>query len=137
MPARGALHESDQALLAAADRLPDGVRAAINRLAFAEALEEVWKVIRAADGYIDHEAPWTLRKTDTARMNTVLNVLASTLRVIALVLQPFMPDTMAKLLDQLGVSEEARDFAARGALVPEGTALPAPAGLFPRIVDAA
>jgi len=137
MPARGALHESDQALLAAADRLPDSVRAAINRLAFAEALEEVWKVIRAADGYIDHQAPWTLRKTDTARMNTVLNVLASTLRVIALVLQPFMPDTMAKLLDQLGVSEEARDFAARGALVPEGTALPAPAGLFPRIVDAA
>ncbi len=137
VPPRGTLHEADHALLEAAGALADKVRAAINRLAFHEALEEVWKVIRAADAYIDHQAPWTLRKTDTVRMQTVLYVLASVLRTVAVLLQPFMPESMGKLLDQLGVAPEARQIADLDAPLAEGTSLPAPAGLFPRIIEAA
>ena len=136
VPARGTLHEADHALLGAAAALPEKVRGAINRLAFHEALEEVWKVIRAADAYIDHQAPWTLKKTDPVRMQTVLYVLACVLRTVAILLQPFMPDSMGKLLDQLGVAPEARQIAALDAPLAEGTALPAPVGLFPRIVEA-
>ena len=102
-------------------------------------LRTVWALISEADGYIDMSAPWALKKTDPIRMVTVLFVLAETLRAIGIVLQPFMPDTMAKLLDQLGVTPERRSFAALGdggRLVP-GTGLPAPQGLFPRIVDPA
>ena len=64
--------------------------------------------IRAANGYIDRQAPWALRRTDTVRMGAVLRVLADTLRVIATVLQPFMPGSMARMLDQLGVPADAR-----------------------------
>jgi methionyl-tRNA synthetase len=58
------------------------------------------------------------------------------LRAVAVLLQPFMPATMGKLLDQLGVAPEARQIAALDAPLAEGTVLPAPVGLFPRIVEA-
>ncbi|MDD2704064.1 MAG: methionine--tRNA ligase [Acidocella sp.] len=137
VPPRGVLHEADNVLLELAARLPEKVKGAMSRIAFHEALDETWKVIRAADAYIDHQAPWTLRKTDTDRMNTVLYVLASVLRVVGIVLQPFMPDTMAKLLDQLGQGADARQLAALHTPLAEGTPLPAPAGLFPRVVEVA
>jgi methionyl-tRNA synthetase len=137
VPPRGVLHEADNVLLELANALPDKVRGAMSRLAFHEALDETWKVIRAADAYIDHQAPWTLRKTDTDRMNTVLYVLASVLRIVGIVLQPFMPETMAKLLDYLGQGADARQLAALDEPLAEGTSLPAPAGLFPRVVEAA
>jgi methionyl-tRNA synthetase len=134
VPPKGALHEPDLALLAQADALPEKVKAAIDRLAFHEALDEIWKTIRAADGYIDHQAPWSLRKTDTARMNSVLYTLVAVLQIFAVLLQPFMPDSMGKLLDQLGVAENARNFEA---ICPpnEGQPLPIPVGLFPRFVE--
>ena len=106
------------------------------RQAFHEALEETWKVIRAADAYIDHQAPWSLRKTDTDRMDSVLYTLAAVLRVVGVVLQPFMPDTMGKLLDYLGVGAD-RSLSILDAPLAEGTPLPAPSGLFPRVVEAA
>ncbi len=137
IPARGALQEADHTLLGQGAALPALFREAMGRLAFHEALDEVWKLIRAADGYIDHQAPWSLRKTDTARMETVLFVLVATLRTVALLLQPFMPGTMARLLDQLGVEAGARQFAALDEALVAGTPLPAPEGLFPRFVDAA
>jgi methionyl-tRNA synthetase len=94
-------------------------------------------VVRAANAYIDHQAPWALKKTDLPRMQTVLRVLLETLRVIAILLQPFMPDTMAKLLDQLGVEQNARQIADLEPLMVEAAALPAPFGIFPRYVEAA
>jgi methionyl-tRNA synthetase len=137
VPARGALHEADRDLSAIIDALPAKVRDAIDRLAFNEALEEIWKLIRASNAYIDHQAPWALRKTDTARMATVLRVLVDAIRMVGFLLQPFMPGSMAALLDQLGVAPDARDFAAVETPLPNGAALPPPAGIFPRYVEPA
>ena len=106
--------EADTELLAAAAALPELLRGHMDRQTFHEALEEVWKVIRAANGYIDRQAPWALRKTDPARMAEVLRVLADTLRVVATVLQPFMPESMAKMLDQLGVPADVADAGRAG-----------------------
>ena len=125
----------DSAFLAAASALPARVADALDRVAFSEALEEVWKIVRAANAYIDHQAPWALRRTDPPRMAAVLRVLADGLRVIATVLQPFMPGSMARMLDQLGVPEGARDLSALGAPLAAGTELPAPQALFPRFVE--
>lgn len=136
VPPLGEACESDHSIKAIAAALPDRVRNAMERLAFQEAIEEVWKLVRAANAYIDHQAPWTLRKTDPDRMNTVLRVLCEALRTIAIMLQPFMPDTMAKLLDSLATPAERRDFASLDQLLDEGTSLPAPSALFPRIVEA-
>ena len=62
----------------------------------------------------------------------MLYVLAETIRRVALVLQPFMPSSMARLLDQLAVPADARDFAHCDASLAPGTALPLPSGIFPR-----
>jgi methionyl-tRNA synthetase len=135
LPGREEATAEDTELLDAAGALPDLLRERLDRQVFHEALEEVWKVVRAANAYIDRQAPWALRRTDTARMAAVLRVLVDVLRVIATVLQPFMPEAMARMLDQLGVPDWARAFAALAMPLADGTSLPAPTGVFPRYVE--
>ncbi|MDJ0950511.1 MAG: methionine--tRNA ligase [Alphaproteobacteria bacterium] len=138
VPAPGALSEDDQALLTAAQELVDSVRRVIRVQAFHEALEAIWTVVRAANAYVDRQAPWVLRKEDPARMQTVLYVLAETIRHIAILTQPFMPDASARILDQLAVPEDRRAFAALGGegALTQNTPLPKPEGVFPRYVEA-
>jgi methionyl-tRNA synthetase len=76
-----------------------------------------------------------LNKTDKDRMGTVLRVLVDTMRIIATLLQPFMPGSMANMLDQLGVPVHARTIAALAAPVADGIHLPPPRGVFPRYVE--
>jgi methionyl-tRNA synthetase len=64
-------------------------------------------------------------------------VLADVLRVIGTVLQPFMPESMERMLDQLGVPKGARQLADLGAPLADDTTLPAPQGVFPRYVEPA
>jgi len=132
LPPRGADTPDDTTLRDAADALPEALRQLLDRQAFGDALEEVWRVIRAGNGYIDRQAPWALRKTDIPRMNSVLRVLVDVLRVVATVLQPFMPESMSRMLDQLGVPASERDLAALAKPLADEALLPAPAGVFPR-----
>ncbi len=137
LPAPGPLSEEDEALLGAAHGLVDALRTAIDVQAFHEALEILWRVVRAANGYVDHQAPWALKKSDPDRMRTVLYVLAETIRHLAVLLQPFMPSSAARMLDQLGLEDGMRAFTNLGpadALV-SGTALPKPEGVFPRLSE--
>lgn len=127
----------DDALLGPAYAMLGDVRRQIDVQAFHEALETIWRVIRAANGYVDTQAPWKLKKEDPERMQAVLWTLAETIRLLGLVLQPFMPDSTARMLDQLSVDAGSRGFAqaaADNALVP-GTELPKPQGVFPRFVE--
>src|SRR3546814_10137209 len=81
--------------------------------AFHSGLAAVWEIIGEANRYVDAQAPWALKKSDPARMATVLYVLAETIRRIALVIQPFMPGSAAKILDQLAVGPgDERQFGA-------------------------
>jgi methionyl-tRNA synthetase len=134
VPEPGALTDADEALLSSARGLLEKVREAIDVQAFHVVLETIWADIRAANVYVDTQAPWKLAKEDTDRMATVLYVLAETIRHLALLTQPYMPDASGKMLDQLAVAEEARTFEFIGpdhALTP-GTALPKPEGVFAR-----
>ncbi len=135
VPHPGALTEQDEILLAKAYGLYSAIEGDLRFQAFHEVLRTIWSVIGDADSYIDANAPWALKKTNTARMATVLYVLVETIRALGIVLQPFMPDTMAKLLDQLSVPADKRDFAAMAEKLVPGTALPPPQGLFPRVVE--
>ena len=137
VPTPGPFEADDIALLGQAQGLLEVVREQLDRQGFNHALESIWVVIRAANGYVDRQAPWKLKKEDPARMATVLYVLAETIRHLAIMTQPVMPETMEKMLDQLAQSADARDFKALGeggALVP-GLDLPKPEGVFPRFVD--
>jgi methionyl-tRNA synthetase len=137
VPNRGVFAAADEAFLAKAQALLGQVRAECEVQAFHKALDHLWFVIGESNRYVDEQAPWALRKTDPARMETVLYVLAEVLRHLAILIQPFMPDAMGKLLDQLAVPADERNFAAltQAYALKPGTPLPAPQGVFPRYVE--
>jgi len=138
VPEPAAFAPADTALLEAAAALPDGVRAQMEVQGFHKALEAIWAVIGEANRYVDAQAPWVLKKSDPARMRTVLYTLAETVRRLAIVTQAFVPDASAKLLDQLAVPAERRLLAHvqdPEARLVAGTALPRPEGVFPRYVE--
>jgi methionyl-tRNA synthetase len=135
LPSPDVLTGDDEALIAQAKGLLPVMRAEMRRQAFHAALEAAWQVVREANSYIDRQAPWKLRKTDPVRMGTVLWTLAETLRHLAILLQPVMPRSMARLLDQLGVDPRDRDFAALARPLPGGHAVPTPEPLFRKVED--
>ncbi len=138
LPTPAALSEADLRLLAQAAALPAQSRAAMQDYALHMILAEIWRVVSEANRYFASEEPWAKRKADPPRMQTILYVTAEVLRIIAIMTQPFLPASMEKLLDLLGVPATARNFVdaeARNGLV-AGTVLPAPAPVFPRYIDA-
>jgi len=138
VPQPGAFEPADEALLTQAREVVETMRTAMGDLAISRALEALWGVVGEANRYVDAQAPWALRKTDPARMATVLYVLAETIRHLAILAQPVVPEAAAKMLDQLAVADDRRDFAWLGeaGALEAGTALPKPAGVFPRYVEA-
>jgi len=137
VPEPGKFTDADEALLAEARRLLARLREAYDVQAFHRSLEATWEVVSAANRYVDEQAPWALRKTDPARMATVLYVVMETVRHLAILTQPVMPDAMSRLLDQLGHPKEQRDFKFLENALKSGTELPKPEGVFPRYVDEA
>lgn len=106
----------------------------INNFKFDLILEEILAISSSANEYINLQAPWKI-KDDDARRDTVLYVLAEAIRCIAIMLQPFIPASSTKMLDQLSAPEDERMFRHLSpdfALKP-GVILPAPQGIFPRI----
>ena len=137
----------DLAMLARADALLAEARRHMQSFALNLYIAAVFEVVSEANRYFANAEPWRLAKSDTARMGLVLYVTIETLRIAAILLQPAMPATMAGLLDLLGVPPEARTFAAldagegAGSLgapnrLEPGRALPPPAPVFPRYVEA-
>jgi methionyl-tRNA synthetase len=138
VPQPGEFTQADQDILWLADALPGKARAAMKDFAVHAALAEIWAVVAEANRYFASQEPWVLRKSDPARMNTVLYVTAEVLRAVGILAQPFVPTAAAKLLDLLAVPPEGRVIAAVG---PEhrlaaGTALPQPGPIFPRYIEA-
>ncbi len=138
-PTPGPLSDADAAMLAAADGLLEKTRAAFGDLALHTALSSIWAVVAEANRYFAGQEPWALKKTDPERMATVLYVTAETLRQVAILAQPFIPEAASKLLDLLGVPAEARGFDAlgQGGRLAAGATLPAPQPVFPRYVEPA
>jgi len=138
VPAFGDFTEADRAILVEARALLGTSREAMKDFALHTMLGDIWRVVAEANRYFAREEPWVKRKTDPARMATVLYVTAEVLRIVAILVQPVLPTAMQKLLDSLGVANDARDFAHVGEshALTSGAALPAPAPIFPRYVEA-
>jgi methionyl-tRNA synthetase len=133
----GAFSDNDNAILAQADGMIALARTAMATQQIHQALNAVWAVVAEANRYFAGEAPWALAKTDPARQRTVLYVTAEVVRQVAILTQPVMPASSAKLLDILGVPADQRKFDALGGTtrIKPGTVLPAPTGIFPRYVE--
>jgi methionyl-tRNA synthetase len=126
----------DNELLAAADALLQRVRTHFDAQAMHLALEAIWLVLGAANRYFSAQQPWVLRKSDNPadrrRFGTVLYTTLEVVRIAALLIQPVMPESGGRLLDQLNQPADQRSFADIGTRLAPGTVLPAPTGVFPR-----
>ncbi len=137
---RGALAATpfDDDLKKVATRALAQVDDCMDNLNFSGALEEIWQVVRRTNKYIDETTPWILAK-DAAKadeLSTVLYNLAETIRIIAVLIQPFMIHTARKIWRQLSVEEgalTAYDTAEQFGLLPVGTTVNKADALFPRI----
>ncbi len=135
-PEAGELSQEDRDILSAADELLEKVRVHTDQQAIHLALETIWRLVADANSYFAGQEPWALKKTDPARMATVLYVTAEVVRHLGILIQPVMPQSAAKLLDQLAVPEDQRSFlflGAKGKLVARRD-LPKPEGIFPRYI---
>jgi len=132
-PATG-FSKEDERILLAADTLGSLVDEAMDAYAPHRALEAIWSVVADANRYFAGEEPWAKRKTDFERMESILYTTAEVLRQVAILAQPVIPVAAAKLLDQLAVPQDERDFAALGepGRLTAGVSLPTPEGIFPR-----
>ena len=136
MPECGALTDEDTALLATVDKVIDSARADMANFQIHKALASIIDVVADGDRYFASQEPWALKKTDPARMETVLYVTAETVRQIAILLLPFMPKSADRLLDLLSTPADSRDFKALGEAgrLKPGTPIDKPEPVFPRYV---
>ena len=125
----------DESLLSKATDLLPLLRANIQKQHLHKVIEQIWQVIAEANRYVDEQKPWSLKTENPTRMGTILYVLADTIRQIAILTQPLVPNASERILNQLAISPDERTFAdLETALVP-GTVLPPPEGVFPRWVE--
>ena len=98
-------------------------------------LDNIINITEQANTYIDHEAPWALRKSDPQKMQEVLYMLLEILRYIAIMLQPFTPGSASKMLNQLNIPENQRSFShlSKEFAIKPGQELVEPTPIFPRL----
>lgn len=139
LPADREAGPEDAALLSEAQALPAQVEDLLDKLQFSLALSEIWKLIGTANKYIDLTTPWILAKDPArqARLATVLANLAEVLRIVAILIQPFMPETTPAILSALKMSHTEENSAwdrsrTWGLWKPEA-ALEAAVPAFPRL----
>jgi methionyl-tRNA synthetase len=137
LPQSGAADEIDQAFI---DRFPaalENVDKLLEEMAFNKALMAIWELISAGNKYIDETAPWALAKDpqQQQRLATVMYNLHEAIRLIALLVAPFMPETGEKILGILGCDSSNVNLAGQdqwGGLQP-GSQIEKATPLFPRI----
>lgn len=114
-------------------------RELMNSLHFSDALSEIWKLVSRSNKYIDETQPWVLAKSDDAadqaKLASVMNHLAESLRLLAHLLQPILTQAPTKILDQLGLTAQTVDLAdLKFGTIPAGTKVVAKGTpIFPRL----
>jgi len=138
IPQPGESADLDRELEELARLMPDKVESLMDQLFFSNALTEIWKLVGRANKYIDETMPWVLAKKeeDRPRLATVLYHLAETLRIISVLISPFMTRTPARIWEQLGIQdpklttwESIKSFG----MLPEGLAVKRGEVIFPRL----
>lgn len=138
IPAPVQLEQVDHDLVSFAEVTISKFRELIDKLAINDALATLWQLVRRGNKYIDETAPWALAKDPArkGRLDTVMYLVFELLRVLALLLKSFIPETSAKIWNQLGIEEPIDellvDAAEWGGLKP-GTVTRKGDPIFPRI----
>lgn len=108
IPAEREAGEFDDDLKALAAETVKNAEASLDKLNFSIALSDIWKFVSRTNKYIDETAPWTLAKDESkkARLAEVMYNLCESIRIISVLIAPFMPNTTPEIRKQLGISEE-------------------------------
>ncbi|MEL6531290.1 MAG: methionine--tRNA ligase [Pseudomonadota bacterium] len=131
--------EADNALFETVDNaINSEIPSHFEKLALQQGVEAWLQAVFACNAYIDSEAPWTLRKTDPERMQTVLATLYICIAQLAVAIQPVIPGSSTRLLEAMGIAAEHRTYAGiRGhwysPLAESEFRISAPKPLFPRL----
>jgi len=139
VPEPGPAEAIDGELQAVAAAVPREVEETMEKLEISNALAAIWKLVGRANKYIDETTPWLLAKDEATRprLQTVLYNLAEALRIIGILLVPYLPTVPEKIWKQLGLGEGVREVPWEeaeqwGGLVP-GTRVQRGEPIFPRI----
>ena len=130
--------EFDASLKDTAKAVTEKVDTLLDKMLFSDALTEIWTLIRRSNKYVDETQPWVLAKDDSqkAKLANVLYNLSEAIRIVSVLIQPFMPNTPKLIWKQLGVSEgEATtwDSAKTWGVLPADTVYTKGDVIFPRI----
>lgn len=127
----------DEALESLALQTRGNVEKYMENLQFSNALTELWKLVSRTNKYIDETAPWALAKDESqkARLASVMYHLCESIRIISILIAPFLPETAPKIQQQIGVPARATEWECTGqwGVLPCGTQMGEAAVLFPRI----
>ena len=133
--------DEDSALESKAREVVDEVRKLYDELAFNKILQKIWELVDTTNQYIDKTGPWNLAKTDEGkeRLKTVMYNAAESLRILGVLLFPFMPKSCESLMLQLGVEKTIEEQGMRSldnwGSLPSDTKTQKAKQLFPRIED--
>ncbi len=138
IPANKVSGEFDSDLIGLVRETPAKVEELLDKLQFSSALAEIWKAVSRTNKYIDETMPWVLAKDEAngPRLAQVMYNLAETLRIIAILIQPFMPETPEKIWGQLGITDKGLtewDKAREWGVYPVGASVNKGEVIFPRI----
>lgn len=125
----------DAELIAVAEGAKARVAAKMEEYRIADALDEIWTVLRRANKYIDETAPWVLAKDEKnkPRLEQVMYNLLETISIAANLLKPFMPATCAEILSELGAVEKDYENLDKFGLTPGYAVTNQPKTLFERV----
>ena len=133
IPSQGLLLDRDQKLLNDAYTSIYKIRNMINDLNLRESVGEIIILANYANIYINDQAPWRLKSNDLKRMNTVLYVVAEVIRIIAILLQPFIPNTANHILDYFKIKNRSFYHISKIYSIKSGTSLNKPSILFQKL----
>lgn len=127
--------EFDDDLKAVAVGALGAVESKMETLHVADSLDEIWKVVNRANKYIDETTPWILAKNedDKPRLGTVLYNLIETIRIIAALLTPFMPETAEKIAVQINATELSAESTKTFGITKAGARVGAAEPIFARV----
>jgi methionyl-tRNA synthetase len=137
VPERGSATEAEDVVAAAFTKAKADVAAAMEEFAFQRALASIWEFVGVVNRYVDATHPWALAKDPGKkdRLAAALSTLAESLRVLGIVLAPFLPEAAAKIRGALGQTAEPKLADAVWGGLAAGTPVQKLSGLFPRIDD--
>lgn len=137
VPTRGELTDYDKEVLGVLEGMPMVIATYVERFRFRDALSELMNLARLGNKYLADTEPWKVIKTDAERVKTIMNIALQISGSLAILMEPFLPQSAAKLRDMLHMNPGMWADAGSAELLPAGHVTGKPELLFEKVEDAA